>query len=113
MQNRFSRAWLIPVALFALVLLYYVPPIHSRLAWRLDSLKAQIKYMINPPEQAVFKPGEQTQINIAVTRMIQTLQATLTPVADSAALGTSTPQSGPTLQPTIATTPLPATVMLQ
>jgi hypothetical protein len=113
MQNRFRRAWVIPISLLALVLLYYVPPVHSRLAWRLDSLRTQIKYMINPPEEAVFKPSEQTQINIAVTRMIQTLQATLTPEAAASALEASTPQPGPTLQPAVTTTPLPATVMLQ
>jgi peptidase C39-like protein/tetratricopeptide repeat protein len=110
MQNRFGRAWVIPVALLLIIGLYYIPPIHSRLAWRLDSLRTQIKYMINPPDQAVFQPGQQAQVNLAVTKMIQTLQASLTPDAASAA---STPQPGVTIQPTITSTPLPATVMLQ
>jgi hypothetical protein len=66
--------------------------------------------MINPPDQAVFQPGEQAQVNLAVTKMIQTLQASLTPAAAAVA---STPQPGPTVQPTITSTPLPATVMLQ
>jgi hypothetical protein len=110
MQNRLSRAWVIPIALLILIGLYYVPPIHSRLAWRLDSLRTQIKYMVKPPDEAVFRPTEQAQVNLAVTKMIQTLQATLTPDAASAA---STAPPGPTLQPTITTTPLPATVMLE
>src|ERR1044071_6985464 len=106
MQNRFSRAWVIPISLLILVGLYYVPPIHSRLAWRLESLRTQIKYMVNPPDQTVFQPREQAQGNLAVTKMILPLQATMTPQT------ASTPQPGPTLQPTIVTTPLPATVML-
>jgi len=109
MQNRFSRAWVIPISLIVLLSLYYLPPIHSRLAWRLDSLRTQIKYMINPPDEAVFLPTQQAQVNLAVTKMIRTLQATLTPAAASG----STPQPAATLQPTIATTPLPATVMLE
>src|ERR1043165_8304002 len=100
MQNRFNRVWVIPVSIFILIGLYYLPPIHSRLAWRLDALRTQIKYMVNPPDEAVFRPTQQAQVNLAVTKMIQTLQATLTPPA------ASTAQPGPTLQPTIAATPL-------
>src|SRR5690349_17860267 len=107
MHNRFGRAWVIPVSLVLIIGLYYIPPIHSRLAWRLDSLRTQIKYMINPPDQAVFQPSQQVQVNLAVTKMIQTLQASLTPQV------ASTPQPGVTVQPTITATPLPATVMLQ
>ncbi len=107
MQRRFSRIWAIPVSILILIGLYYVPPIHSRLAWRLELLRTQIKYMVNPPDEAVFLPTQQAQVNLAVTKMILTLQATLTPAA------ASTPQPGPTLQPTITATPLPATVMLQ
>jgi hypothetical protein len=107
MQNRFSRAWAIPISILLLIVLYYLPPIHSRLAWRLDSLRTQIRYMVNPPDEAVFLPTQQAQVNLAVTKMIQTLQATLTPET------ASTPKPGPTLQPTITATPLPATVMLE
>ena len=84
MQNRLGRAWVIPVSLVLIIVLYYLPPIHSRLAWRLDSLRTQIKYMINPPDQAVFQPGQQAQVNLAVTKMLQTLQASLTPEAAAA-----------------------------
>ena len=48
---------------------------------------------------------------MAVTKMMQTLQATFTPQRLLAV--TSTPKPGPTAQPTITTTPLPATVMLE
>ncbi len=114
MQNRFSRKWAIPAVIIFVIGLYYVPPIHSRLSWRLDSLRTSIKYLINPPDQAVFQPSQQTQINLAVTQMMQTLVATLTPQASvsPAVVATSTPQAGPTAKPTVTSTPLPATFML-
>ncbi len=117
MQHYFNRKWAIPAVIIFVIGLYYVPPIHSRLAWRLDSLRTNIKYMINPPDQAVFQPSQQTQINLVVTQMMQTLVATLTPQASSSTIAstidaTSTPQAGPTARPAITSTPLPATVML-
>ena len=110
MPERFNRVWLIPISIVILIILYYVPPIHSRLSWRLESLRTQLRYAVNPPEEAIFQPTQQAQVDLAVTKMIQTLQVTLTP---QAAVATSTPQPGPTLKPTVTTTPLPATVMLE
>ncbi len=110
MQNRFNRVWVIPISILVIVGLYYIPPIHSRLAWRLESLRNQIKYLVKPPEEAVFHPSQQ-QIAVAVTAMIQTLQGSLTPQAETPAPATQTPQpAGPTLPPTLTPTPLPATV---
>src|SRR5512138_882998 len=103
MHNRSNRIWAIPVIFVFAIGMYYVPPVHSRLAWRLESLRTQIKYLINPPDEAVFQPGGQTQIDIAVTQMMQTLEATLTPQASASISATSTPQPGPTLKPTITT----------
>jgi hypothetical protein len=113
MQHRYNRLWAIPaIAVFA-VLLYFFPPIHSRLAWRFESLRTQIKYLINPPDEAVFTPQQQNELSIAVTAMMQTMQASLTPPVDATPVITSTPKPGPTAIPTMTTTPLPATVMLQ
>ncbi len=109
MQNRFNRIWAIPISIVLLVGLYYVPPIHSRLAWRVDALRTQIKYLVNPPEEAVFRPTQQAQVDVAVTKMIQTLQATMTPQPIGSASGAATA----VLKPTITATPLPATVMLE
>src|SRR5688572_12715008 len=110
MPERFNRVWLVPISIVVLIILYYFPPIHSRLSWRLESLRTQLRYAVNPPEEAVFQPTEQAQVNLAVTKMIQTLQGTLTPQAPAE---TATQQPGPTLPPTMTTTPLPATVMLE
>ena len=113
MHTRSNKIWAIPAIIIFVIGMYFVPPIHSRLAWRLESVRTKIKYLINPPDEAVFQPGEQNQIDIAVTQMMQTLQATLTPQASSSTTATSTAQPGPTLRPTVTTTPLPATVMLE
>lgn len=112
MRNFFSRKWAIPAVFILVISAYYLPPIHSRLAWRLEALRTNIKYLINPPDEAIFQPQQQNQLDIAVTKMMQTLQATLTPQASSAAASTFTPQPGPTAKPTIPSTPLPATVLL-
>jgi hypothetical protein len=111
MQNRFNRKWAIPAIIVFVIGMYNVPPIHSRLAWRLESLRTQIKYLINPPDEAVFQPGQTNQIDAAVTQMMETLQAST--LAPASASSTSTPKPGPTLKPTITSTPLPATVMLE
>ncbi|MGZ9235495.1 MAG: C39 family peptidase, partial [Anaerolineales bacterium] len=109
MQNRFNRVWIIPISILILIGLYYVPPIHSRLSWRLEALRTQLRYMVKPPEEAVFQPAQQTQLDVAVTKMIQTLQATMTPKPIGSASGAATA----VLKPTITATPLPATVMLE
>ncbi|HJR82021.1 MAG TPA: C39 family peptidase [Anaerolineales bacterium] len=106
MQFRFNRIWAVPVSLLILVGLYYFPPIHDRLAWRIDSLRTQIRYLVRPPEEAIFQPTQQAQIDVAVTRMMKTLEATFVPQE------TSTPKPGSTLRPTVTPTPLPATFML-
>jgi tetratricopeptide (TPR) repeat protein len=104
---RFSPVFLIAVPLACLILvvagrlLYDFPPVHERLAWRVDNWRAQIKYALNPPEQAVFLP--QAQVEQAVQETMQAYQPTATP--------TLTPTSSPTLPgptPTATTSPTPA-----
>jgi uncharacterized protein YvpB len=88
------------IAVFALILLgiglYYVPPIHQRLAWRVEDLQTTIYYFFNPPEEVVFVPTQQDQ-------------ATVTP----------RPTGTPTIEPTISLTPtstaipIPQSVILE
>lgn len=107
MQNRFNSKWLIPVSIVLLIGIYYLPPVHTRLTWRLESARTQIKYLINPPEEAVFQPRQQLPVDVAITQMMKAHIAAQTPET------TLTPIPVPTLKPTITTTPLPATVMLE
>ena len=111
MHNRFNRIWAIPVSILLLIGVYFLPPVHSRLAWRLDNLSAQIKYFFNPPDEAVFQPSGVSQLTIetVIGTVRAEYQLTLTPPAVT---GTATPKPGPTARPTITSTPLPASVIL-
>lgn len=96
--------WLIPILIALGVGLYFVPPVNARLAPRMAALYSEIKYFINPPEEVIFQPQQQSQVEVVVTQMMQTHIASRTPQATAA----STPR--PTLPPTIASTPLPDSV---
>lgn len=109
MRTNLKWLWLLPLGLLLAVGLYFVPPIHERLAWRVDSLRVQINYFFNPPDQAVFQPNQQ-QVDFedlkatarAQIMLTLTPQATMTPI----------PKVGPTLTPTVPSTPLPGSVIL-
>ncbi len=108
MQKKIKNIWVASILLLLAIGLYYTPPIHDRLATRVELLRTRIIYFLNPPSQAVFQPSGQTDLTIET--VIGTTRAeyllTLTPKASS------TPEAGPTLLPTITTTPLPASVIL-
>ncbi|MFO3796611.1 MAG: hypothetical protein ACK8QZ_04910, partial [Anaerolineales bacterium] len=44
------------LALLLIVGLWYFPPLHSRLAWRVDELRARIWLALNPPDALTFRP---------------------------------------------------------
>ena len=110
MRINLKWLWLLPLGLLLAVGLYFVPPIHERLAWRVDNLRTQINQYFNPPEEAVFQPSQQ-QIDfdtiLATTRAEYHL--TLTPPVT---LTPTLPAAGPTLTPTATSTPLPGSVTL-
>jgi tetratricopeptide (TPR) repeat protein len=100
----------IPALCLLLAFSYYLPPVHSRLAWRIDEARTRIKYALNPPEEAVFVPQEQAQVTPQLSPpavRTATLPATVTPTPQGP---TDTPAPSPT--PTISPTPLPEQVAL-
>lgn len=109
-----NKLWLIPLVLLLAVGVYFIPPVHERLAWRVENLRTRIIYFFNPPSDVVFQPSGQTDLTIetviATTRAEYML--TLTPPATTALSVTATPTKGPTSTPTIVTTPLPDSVIL-
>ena len=121
MRLKLSPKYLLAVPLLCVlaILLYNVPFIHSRLAWRLDNLRVRIQYAINPPEQAVFQPQEQAalenQVNAIVDATLTALAPTFTPTpltpTPTPVGPTATPQPSPT--PTLSPTPLPDVVRLE
>ncbi|MFZ5884512.1 MAG: C39 family peptidase [Chloroflexota bacterium] len=102
MNRRFNRVWILPLALVLGVILFYLPPVYSRVMPRIEALQSGIKYWIKPPEEAVFQPSGQAEpaADSATQTPLPTLTATLTPTA------------GPTPSPTVTSTPLPASVNL-
>jgi len=105
MQKRFRILIGIAAVLALAVGLYYLPPVHSRLTWRIDDLRARVKYYFNPPEQALFLPTQQSQVDSMVTATLRALE-TPTPTA------TPLPSDLPTATPTVTPTPLPTYVIL-
>lgn len=110
---------LLPIlACLCLVGVYFIPPIHDRLAWRVDELSLQLAYLLNPPAKAVFVPTQQGVSLPTVTPQLTTTTtlAAVPPAAPSVTLPaiqsgpTDTP--APTLPPTQVPTPLPGKVVL-
>jgi len=106
MFKNFKRIYILPVVLLLAIGGYYLPPVHSRLAWRIDELRTRIIYFFNPPDEAVFQPEQQADFESVLATTRAEFVLTLTPQA------TSTPEPGPTPIPTVTSTPLPATVSL-
>lgn len=83
------------------VLLYNLPPVHDRLAWRVDNLRVQVRRLINPPEEVVFVPQEQVDAIIEGT-----LTAMAPPPTETNLPGlTETPVPSPIPSPTLAPIP--------
>ena len=51
-----KRIWVPAAAILAVIGIYLLPPVHDRLAWRVDDVRTQIKYFFDPPDQAIFLP---------------------------------------------------------
>jgi len=106
----FNKYWLIPLALVLVIGVYYLPPVHSRLGWRMDELRTKVIYYFKPPSEAVFQPSGETALTIetAIVTARAEFLLTLTPKITP----TTTPTLGPTPTPTVTSTPLPGSVTL-
>ena len=110
MRRRISPRYLLllPVFLGLSLLVYNIPFVHSRVAWRVENLRVRLQYAINPPEQVVFQPQEQAALEDQVDAIVN---ATLTALAPTATLVPLTPaptQAGPTTTPLPSPTPTPS-----
>jgi hypothetical protein len=90
---------------------YFIPPVHDRLAWRVEELRTKIYYYFNPPDEAVFKPSQQEQVQLA-TIVAATMQSLQTPDLPTATV-TPLPPGAPTFPPTATPRPLPDLVQLE
>src|SRR5258706_12377193 len=103
MQNRFKTIWLIPILVVLGIGIFLLPPVYSRAMPRIDGWLSNIKYFINPPDEATFQPEQQSITATVPSAAAATQSASSTPAQPS------TPIAGPTLAPKIVSTPLPAT----
>jgi len=103
------------LACLAMILFYNLPPVHQRLAWRVTGWQAQVRRVLNPPEQRVFVPQGQADpgaLETVVEATSQALQATPTPMpgpTDSPP-ASLTPASSTTPKPTATATPQPTPI---
>ncbi|HSL44636.1 MAG TPA: C39 family peptidase [Anaerolineales bacterium] len=88
-------------------IVYTLPPVHERLAWRVDNLRVQIRRFLNPPEEVVFVPQEQVDAIVQGTLTAQALAPTVTPIPAI----TETPLPSPVPSPTLG--PIPASAKLE
>lgn len=109
-KNRALKIVLIVLAGIALlVAVYFIPPVHDRLSWRLDNLWAKIFYFFNPPDENAFTPGQQAEMESIVNQTqtalapkpTATLQPSLTPTnyIPPTATATASPTPSPTSIP--------------
>jgi tetratricopeptide (TPR) repeat protein len=63
---------------------YNLPPIHNRVAWRVENVRVAIKRYFNPPEQVVFVPQEQVDAIVQATLTGMAPAATVTPLPNTA-----------------------------
>jgi len=99
MLRVYKKYFIISLAgIFALILLcglvYTLPPVHDRLAWRVDNMRVSLRRFINPPEQVVFVP--QAQVDVIVNATLTAMASTPTPLP----LLTETPVPIPSTIPT-------------
>ena len=107
MLKRIPRVLQILLGLAVLVLLaiglYFVPPVHAKLAWRVNYLRESIIYFFHPPQNVTFQPSGLSQPTPTVG-VTPTISATDTPMPAPTQLDTDTP--------TITSTPVPGSVIL-
>jgi hypothetical protein len=108
-----ARSLIIPIlilvgACLLAVVIYSLPPVNARLAWRVEALRAEIKYRLNPPEEAVFVPQQVADAPLPPTEAPSPTPPPATPTSTDPA---ATPE--PSATPTPTTTPLPQAVALE
>ena len=117
MRKRWLLYLLVAVSMLFLVVVfvYYIPPVHNRLSWRVASLRTQIQHALNPPQEVVFVPQAGTKTSVSLPHLTPTAEfvytdpPTTTPTM-AAPEATNTPVSTPT--PSMAPTPIPESVIL-
>jgi tetratricopeptide (TPR) repeat protein len=117
-RNLFIMVLFFPLAALLLFSLYQFPPLHDRLAWRVNNWWTATKRSLTPSEKVTFLPqGAQSQVDDIVQATLEALSPTITPTPLPYQTATNT-QPGPTPTPippptsTPPPTPIPEAVAL-
>lgn len=102
----------IPLLCVACTLLYFLPPIHARLAWRVDSLRVRLQRALNPPAEAVFVPQEMVDAIVQATLQALTPTAAVVDQTHTPTLPGATSTATISSTATPVPTPLPVAVSL-
>lgn len=114
--NKILKIFLLIIGVIGLmVAIYFLPPVHERLSWRLLNLRASIFYFFNPPDEVAFSPAQQAEME-AIVRQTQTAMAptptqTIEPSITPTNFISPTPTQTPS--PTPSPTPIPDSVRLE
>ena len=114
--NKILKIFFIIIGVIGLmVAVYFLPPVHERLSWRITNLRASIFYFFNPPDEVAFSPAQQDEME-AIVRQTQTAMAptptqTLEPSITPTNFISPTPTQTPS--PTPSPTPIPDSVRLE
>ncbi|MFN2303936.1 MAG: C39 family peptidase, partial [Anaerolineales bacterium] len=113
--NKVLMALIIIIGSFALLTaIYYLPPIHERLAWRVANLRANIFYFFNPPDEVAFSPAQQDEMETIVQQTQTAIAPTPTSTIEPSLTPTNyiSPTPTQTASPTPSPTPIPEAVRL-
>lgn len=111
MKNRLPRILIIGIPAFLLIafLVYQIPWVNDRLAWRVADLRAGIRAIFVPPEEISFSPSGSTPAATLVIPSVTSTHTALPPTETPPSTGTPEP----TFTPFPTPTPLPSFSNLQ
>jgi hypothetical protein len=114
--NKVLKIFLIVIGAIGLMIaVYFLPPVHDRLSWRITNLRASIFYFFNPPDEVSFSPAQQDEME-AIVRQTQTAMApTPTQTVEPSITPTNfiSPTPTQTPSPTPSPTQIPDSVRLE
>ncbi|HEY9089896.1 MAG TPA: C39 family peptidase [Anaerolineaceae bacterium] len=91
---------------------YLIPAVRSRVDWRVEQVRSQVRYALFPPEEAVFTPQDQVAAIVQATMQAYTPAPTLTPTITPTWTPGPTQPPTQTPTPTVSPTPLPGAARL-
>jgi tetratricopeptide (TPR) repeat protein len=103
--SKFLIFLLVFVGLIALaVAVYFIPPVHERLSWRVTNLRTKIYYFFNPPGETAFNPAQQEEMK----KIVNMTQTAMAPEPTATVIPSLTPTNYVSPTPTQTASPIPS-----